>query len=44
MHVFFDESNLSKGDIVICDDDEDILEVPMEYVTKVNNDDQSEHK
>jgi hypothetical protein len=44
MHISFDESIPSKEDIVVCDDDNDILEVHMKDVTKVNNDDQSKHK
>lgn len=43
MHVSFDESNPSKEHIVVCDGGDDILEVPMEDVTK-NNDDQSKRK
>src|ERR1044072_8549059 len=44
MHVSFDESNPSKEDIVICDDDDDILEVPHEDASKVNNENQSEQQ
>lgn len=45
MHVSFDESNPYKEDIVVCDDDNDeILEVPMEGSAKIDKVDQSEHK
>src|ERR1044072_6647876 len=44
MHVSFDESNPSKEDIVICNDDDDILEVPHEDASKVNNENQSEQQ
>ena len=30
MHVKFDESNPSKEDIVVCDDDDDFVEIPKE--------------
>lgn len=43
MHDSFDESNPSKEDIVVCDDD-DILEVPAEDVAKNDNVEQLEHK
>ena len=35
MHVSFDETNPSKEDIVSCDDD-DVLDMPIEDVTKAN--------
>lgn len=44
MHVFFDETNPYKEDIVVCDDDDDILEVLMEDIVKNDKVDQSEHK
>lgn len=44
MYVSFDESNPSKEDIVVCDDDDDILKVPMEDITKNDKVDQTEHK
>lgn len=47
MHVSFDESNPSKEDIVVCDDvddDDEILEVPMEDIAKNNKVDQMEQK
>lgn len=44
MHASFDESNPSKKDIVIFDDNDDILEVPMEDIAKNDKVDQLEHK
>jgi hypothetical protein len=44
MHVSFDESNTSKEDIVVCDDDDDILEIPSEEVAKDINEHQLEHQ
>ena len=32
MHVSFDETNPLKEDIVSCDDDDDVLHMPIEYV------------
>lgn len=43
MHAPFDESNPSKEDIVVCDDD-DILEVPMEEIAKDDQVEQLKHK
>ncbi|CAJ2637485.1 unnamed protein product [Trifolium pratense] len=43
MHVSFDESNTSKEDIVVCDND-DILEMPSEEVAKDINMNQLEHQ
>lgn len=43
MHVSSDESNPSKEDIVVCDDD-DILELPMEDISKNDKVDQMEFK
>ncbi|KAK2390888.1 putative mitochondrial protein [Trifolium repens] len=44
MHVSFDESNTSKEDIVVCNDDDDILEKPSEEVAKDINENQPEHE
>lgn len=36
MHISFDNSNPSKEDkVVICDDDDDLVEVPIENNTKM---------
>lgn len=40
MHVSFDESNPSKEDKIVCDDD-DIIEVHIEYKVKDDNIEQS---
>ncbi|KAI5421883.1 hypothetical protein KIW84_045360 [Lathyrus oleraceus] len=44
MHVTFDESNPSKEDIVLCDDDDDIVEVPLIDTSSGNNGDQPKHQ
>lgn len=43
MHVPFDESNPSNDDKVICDDD-DIIELPIEYNVKDDHVKNLEHK